>query len=298
LQFLFYDKLRNVGRMQMKKIELVFVYCLVAVFVSAFSWWPSATEQTPVHGNRYSQSFYAVKQEMLGKIYYDHQRTLYCNAEFNGRKQIKKPKGFRLPNIRNVDFKVYDISEEELQNKATRMEWEHIVPAENFGRTFTEWSKGHANCVSNKGKRFKGRSCAVQESEEFRYMYTDMYNLYPSIGAVNYLRANFNFTQFNPNDNIKNLFGSCKLKIYHNKVEPADAVKGFIARTYFYMERTYSRYKIGEPMRGILRNWDKIYPITDWECRRAYRIEKVQGNANEDLKKKCTDMGLYKDSNR
>lgn len=284
----------------MKKNFFFWGLLLLFLPVSSFAGWFGQSEktQTELRGNHFSQSFYNTKRIMLDKIYYDHLQTLYCNAEFNKFKQIKIPQGFKLPDIRNVDFKVYDISEEELQNKAIRMEWEHIVPAENFGRTFTEWSKGHANCVSNKGKHFNGRSCAVQENEEFRYMYTDMYNLYPSIGVINYLRANFNFTQFNPKDNVKNTFGSCKLKIYHNKVEPADAVKGFIARTYFYMEQTYPRYKIGEPMRGILRNWDKIYPVTDWECRRAYRIEKVQGNAHEYLKKICMDRGLYKDSNR
>ena len=265
--------------------------------LSVAGWfWQGEDVASSVEGNRYSQSFYAVKQIMLDKIYYDHLQTLYCNAEFDKFKHIKKPQSFKLPNIRKVDFKVYDISSEELKRKSERMEWEHIVPAENFGRTFTEWSKGHKNCVSNKGKHFKGRSCAVQENEDFRYMYTDMYNLYPAIGAVNYLRANFNFTQFNQRDNVKNLFGSCRLKISHNKVEPDDSVKGLIARTYFYMEQTYPRYKIGEPMRGILKMWDKKYPVTDWECQRAYRIEKVQGNANHNVKKECQNKGIYKDN--
>ena len=265
--------------------------------LSVAGWfWHGEDVASSVEGNRYSQSFYAVKQVMLNKIYYDHLQTLYCDAEFDKFKHIKKPQGFKLPNIRKVDFKVYDISAEELKRKSERMEWEHIVPAENFGRTFTEWSKGHKNCVSNKGKHFKGRSCAVQENEDFRYMYTDMYNLYPAIGAVNYLRANFNFTQFNQRDNVKNLFGSCSLKISKNKVEPHNEVKGLIARTYFYMEQTYPRYKIGEPMRSILKIWDKKYPVTDWECQRAYRIEKVQGNANRNVKKECQNKGIYKDN--
>ena len=265
--------------------------------LSVAGWfWHGEDVASSVAGNRYSQSFYAVKQVMLNKIYYDHLQTLYCDAEFDNFKHIKKQQGFKLPNIRKVDFKVYDISSEELKRKSERMEWEHIVPAENFGRTFTEWSKGHKNCVSNKGKHFKGRSCAVQENEDFRYMYTDMYNLYPAIGAVNYLRANFNFTQFNKRDNVKNLFGSCPLKISKNKAEPRDEVKGLIARTYFYMEQTYPRYKIGEPMRGILKIWDKKYPVTDWECQRAYRIEKVQGNANYNVKKECQNKGIYKDN--
>lgn len=260
-------------------------------------WFESEDEpvvKTANHGNRYSQSFFAVKRVMLDKIYYDHRYTLYCNAKFDRFKQINIPKGFKLPDINRVDFKVYDISQEELKRKSERMEWEHIVPAENFGRTFKEWTKGHKNCISHKGKNFKGRSCAKQENEEFRYMYTDMYNLYPSIGAVNYLRSNFNFTHFNPRDNVENIFGNCPFKISHNRVEPRDNIKGLIARTYFYMEQTYSRYKIGEPMREVLKTWAKNYPVTQWECIRAYRIEKVQGNPNEVVKKECQDRGFYK----
>ena len=124
-------------------------------------------------------------------------------------------------------------------------------------------------------------------------MFADMYNLYPAIGAVNYLRSNFNFTQFNRKDNVKNLFGSCELKISRNRVEPRDEIKGLIARTYFYMEDTYPRYKIGEPMRGVLKVWAKTYPVSAWECQRAYRIEKVQGNPNKIVKKECQNKGLY-----
>lgn len=279
----------------MKKYIVILIVSLIPAAACA-GWFWNTTEpvaKAERKGNHYSQSFYNVKRVMLDKIYYDHRQTLYCGAEFDKHKQIITPRGFKLPNIRKVDFKVYDIAPEELQNKAERMEWEHIVPAENFGRTFKEWSEGHKNCVSHKGKHFKGRSCAEQESEDFRYMYTDMYNLYPAIGAVNYLRSNFNFTQFNRKDNVKNLFGSCELKISRNRVEPRDEIKGLIARTYFYMEDTYPRYKIGEPMRGVLKAWAKTYPVTRWECERAYRIEKVQGNPNKIVKKECQNKGLY-----
>lgn len=282
----------------MKKIIILLVICLAFSQTYAFNWRVfefdsdnRADIQARQRGNRHSQSFYAVKQEMLEKIYYDHRRTLYCGAEFTRYKQIIKPQGFKLPNVKKADFQVYEITAEELARKAERMEWEHIVPANNFGKTFKEWSFGHNNCVSRKGKKFKGRRCAEQESEEFRYMYADMYNLYPSIGAVNYLRSNFNFTQFD--SRLPNTFGTCALKISKNKAEPVDDVKGLIARTYLYMQQTYPRYSIGEPMYGILLAWAKKYPVTAWECRRAYRIEKAQGNANNIVKKDCVAQNMY-----
>ena len=277
----------------MHKIILSILIFISFMATAAFCWWPFTVEQPAIKGNHHSQSFYTVKKEMLEYIYYDHRQTLYCNAEFTAHKKIIKPRGFKLPNLRKVDFKVYDnISFEELQRKAERMEWEHIVPAQNFGKTFTEWKHGSKNCTFGQGKNFKGRKCAEQESEEFRYMYTDMYNLYPSIGAVNFLRAHFNFTQFD--GKVANTFGQCALKISQNKAEPADDIKGLIARTYFYMEQTYPRYKIGEPMKSVLSAWNKKFPLTKWECVRAYRIEKLQGNENSIIKPACLQKGWYK----
>lgn len=287
----------------MKKAVLCGILVFCGLTVSAFSWWPfgggvsDKTENVPAatkpsKGNHYSQSFYAVKQEMLNKVYFDHRQTLYCGAAWNAHKKISLPYGFTLPNLRLVDFKVYDnMTAEELRQKAERLEWEHIVPAQNFGKTFAEWTKGHKNCVGSKGRPFKGRQCAVQENEDFRYMYADMYNLYPAIGAVNYLRAHFSPTQFAPRQ--KNTFGACAMKISHNKMEPPDEVKGLIARTYLYMQAVYPRYSIGEPAESVLKAWAKKYPVTKWECVRAYRIEKVQGNANNFVKKACVAKGWY-----
>ena len=292
----------------MKKIFLILaVLCIPVMSATAFDWWPFGNSTTDhveqLHkaetkrsksGNRHSQSFYAVKREMLDKVYYDHRQTLYCGADFTLHKKIILPYGFKLPNLRQVDFNVYDnITVNELQQKAERMEWEHIVPAQNFGKTFHEWTKGHKNCVSQKGKSFKGRQCAVQENEDFRYMYADMYNLYPVIGAVNYLRAHFSPTQFATGQ--KNIFGSCNMKISRNKMEPPDEVKGLIARTYLYMQATYPRYSIGEPAESVLKAWAKQYPVTKWECVRAYRIEKIQGNANKITQKECLAKNWYKD---
>lgn len=287
---------------KMKKIWIIAALLLILPLSAKAIWFWSYDEDAEqpkdkVWGNRHSQSFYAVKKEMLNKIYYDQRITLYCGADFTKDKKIIRPRGFSLPDLQTVEFDVYDISPEELQKKAERVEWEHIVPAQNFGKTFPEWFAGKEACVSKKGKKFKGRACAEQESEEFRYMYTDMYNLYPVIGAVNYLRANYNFTQFTKP--IKPTFGVCGgMVIYKNKVEPRNAVKGLIARTYLYMQNTYPRYRISENMASLLNVWNKQFPVTPWECERAYRIEKVQGNANEIVKPLCQQAGMYGDRPR
>ena len=66
----------------------------------------------------------------------------------------------------------------------------------------------------------------------------------------------------------------------HDKVaEPREDIRGDIARTYFYMEKTYN-VKISDKQRKLFQVWDKQDKIDEWEIKRAKRIEKIQGNRN------------------
>ena len=84
-------------------------------------------------------------------MYNEHRKTLYCDAEFTGNKEVIPPKGF---------------STDKYLKRAKKIEWEHALPAENFGRTFSEWRDGHEQCVSSKEKAFKGRKCAEKVNIE------------------------------------------------------------------------------------------------------------------------------------
>ncbi|MFI3272175.1 MAG: endonuclease [Pseudomonadota bacterium] len=133
--------------------------------------------------------------------------------------------------------------------RAGRLEWEHVVLAENFGQTFEEWREGHPLCVDNKGKAFKGRNCTEKVNEEYRFMQADMYNLYPAIGAVNAMRSNYNFTML---PHASSSFGQCLMKIDDRKAEPPVACHGKIARAYFYMESAYPRYSMSSSQRKLM----------------------------------------------
>lgn len=160
-----------------------------------------------------------------------------------------------------------------------------MVPAENFGRAFTEWRDGHDGCVNSKGKSFKGRKCAEKINSEYRYMQSDMHNLFPAIGAVNAMRSNYNFTML---PSAKTDFGSCDMRIDDRKAQPPEAARGVIARTYMYMEQTYPKYKMSKQQSQLMQAWDKQYPVLTWECERSRRIEKLQGNANRIVSSRCT----------
>ncbi|GGB14550.1 endonuclease I family protein [Agarivorans gilvus] len=222
-------------------------------------------------GNQSIESFSTAKRLLLQQVYAtpESRRTLYCQASFDENKHVQLNSGF---------------ASSKYLNRLARYETEHVVPAENFGRSFKAWREGHPQCVNSKGKAYKGRRCAEKTSAEYRLMQADMYNLYPAIGAVNAARSNFNFAMLSK---AKSDFGSCDLRIEKRKVQPPEAARGAIARSYLYMEASYPRYSMSSSQRKLMQAWDKQYPVSAAECQRAQIIERVQNNHNSIMSSRC-----------
>lgn len=219
--------------------------------------------------NETNQSFSKAKKQLETKVYPDNRVTLYCGAIFDAEKNITAPLGFQT---------------DKYIKRSKRVEWEHIVPAENFGRTFKEWRDGDALCVNSKGKSFKGRKCAEKVNDEYRYMQADMHNLFPAIGAVNALRSNYNFQL---QQNVESDFGSCAMKIDDRKAEPLVETRGRIARAYLYMDDAYARYNMSRAQKQLMTAWDKMYPVSAWECKREQYIADIQKNNNNFVRRGC-----------
>ena len=111
-------------------------------------------------------------------------------------------------------------------------------------------------------------------------MQSDLYNLFPAIVAVIAMLSNYNFTML-PGETSD--FGTCSMVIDSKKAEPPIRARGRIARTYMYMDQTYSRYSMSKAQRKLMTAWDKQFPVSNWECKRGERIEKLQGNSNSVL---------------
>lgn len=233
---------------------------------------PAYASQT---GNTVNDSFNHSKKYLERAVYYDHRITIYCQAEFDEHKNITLPEGFIT---------------DRYQHRALRVEWEHAVPAENFGRAFEEWREGHPQCVNRDGGPFKGRKCAEKMNMEYRYMQSDMYNLFPSIGAVNAARSNFRYSVL---PDSPSSFGSCPAKVEGGRFEPPDVAKGEVARAALYMNDTYPKYSLNKQQRQLFEAWNKMFPVVEWECIRAQRIEAHQKNENPWVKKPCTEAGLW-----
>ncbi len=154
-------------------------------------------------------------------------KTFYCGCDYKfiGKKSV-------------IDWESCGYKPRKNAKRASRIEWEHIVPAYNFGRQFKCWREGHEDCITKKGKEYKGRRCCKKVNPTFKAMEADMNNLVPAIGEVNGDRSNFRFSMI---AGEKRQYGQCNFEIdFKNRVaEPRPEVRKKIAETYFYMEKKY-----------------------------------------------------------
>jgi len=240
----------------------------IFIFFSILS---SLIAEESYKGNNKIFSFSKSKR-IIYEIYGDRKKTFYCGCEYK-----KKGKKKIISNSCSVKYK---------KNKwgYSRLEWEHVVPAQLFGKRFAGW-KGHKKCKTKKGKPYKGRRCASKTSLLFKAMLSDLYNIVPSVGRINRSRLN-NTMAIIPGEIRR--FGPCDVEIKNKKIEPAPNIRGDVSRIYMYMNRVYSGFGIitGKEKK-MFKLWDKEDPVDKWECERAMRIEKLQGNTNPILKKRC-----------
>lgn len=210
-------------------------------------------------------------KRVMARVYASHRKTFYCACRYDERKRV---------NHASCGYKPLRPG-----RRANRVEWEHVVPAEAFGRSFVEWRVGHALCVDRRGRPFKGRNCARRANPLFREMEGNPYNLVPAIGEINARRSNFSMARI-PGEARR--FGSCDTEIANRKIEPRPAIRGDIARIYLYMHATYpGRGVVSRKNRRLYDAWSRADPPDRWECERARRIEASTGIVNSRLKRAC-----------
>ncbi len=224
-----------------------------------------------------NESFSKSKKE-LRKIYRDHQTTIYCDCKYNYKDKNnmidRKSCGYKPRNERTKKGKV--------NQRARRIEWEHLIPAENFGRQFSCWREGDSKCINSKGKSYKGRKCCEKVNQKYRIMQADMHNLFPAIGELNADRSNFRF-DFELAQSKQ--YGECKFNVYfkQKRARVREEIRGVIARDYLYFNKQYGM-KLSKQELKKYEIWNKAYPPDAWEIEKNKRIAKVQGNKNEFIK--------------
>ncbi|EHR1318730.1 endonuclease [Campylobacter coli] len=179
-----------------------------------------------------AKSFEESKKELV-KFYNDlgssYWYDFYCQAPFKVNKKGK------------------------INQRIKRIEWEHIMPAQNFGKHLPCWKEG-------------GRK-ACKNDPTFAKMEADKQNLVPAIGEINGDRSNFRYAEA-PTNLKYTQYGNCKVytDFKAKRFYPANYSKGWIARSYLYMSKTYN-IRLSDQERKLMEAWDKQYPVDEKEKR-------------------------------
>ncbi|WP_286788792.1 MULTISPECIES: endonuclease I family protein [unclassified Pseudomonas] len=185
------------------------------------------------------------------KVYKQQPVDFYCGCHYSGK---------------TVDLKSCGYVPRKNATRASRIEWEHIVPAWVIGHQRQCWQKGgRKNCTS---------SDPVYQKAE-----ADLFNLVPVIGEVNGDRSNFAFGWL-PQKSTQ--YGACQMVVDFKakKAMPRPEIRGMIARTYLYMSERYD-LRLSKQDQQLYSAWNKQYPAERWERQRNQRLACIMGHGNK-----------------
>lgn len=220
------------------------IWPLLILSVSCFSSPPSSFNQA---------------KKIAGKIFANHQQTLYCQCQYENK---------------NVDLISCGMESANIIKRAHRIEWEHIMAAEHFGQHFKCWREP---LCQKGGKPYKGRQCCERVDASFRHMESELYNLWPEVGLVNQARSNYRFAQLTQQGS----YYGCRITIdkTSRQVEPSDEIKGLVARAHLFMSQQYA-IPLSSSQNKLFLAWNKRFPPTAWEREWAAQIAFIEGYEN------------------
>jgi deoxyribonuclease-1 len=198
-------------------------------------------------------------------IWSENRITAYCGCKYNKKLLVK---------FHTCTYKPQDI------RRASKVEWEHIVPASWFGHSRDCWKK--PICKKKNGQLYKGRKCCELIDKEFRQMHSDLHNLVPIIGEVNAARSAYTLTELSIEEkNRVGPFNHCNIFISNSTktVEPRDEIKGLVARAHLYMVKSY-QVKLNNNQKIIIDKWNRLYPPSEWEIIWNQKIKAYNGTDN------------------
>jgi deoxyribonuclease-1 len=243
----------------------------------------------------YPTSFRSAKSKAEKEVYFDHNTTFYCECDFvfddtsdlDSDGDIKET--FVIPEKCGYKPRIAISSSGKPNARASRIEWEHVLPASLIGGKLDEWldPDKYPVCQKSNGKFLSGRDCALKINENFKKAHNDLNNLVPAVGELNGDRSNFQFANITGENRE---YGKCDFEVdfKSDTAEPADSVKGNVARVYFHMMQIHN-VKLDTDTLAMMLVWDRLDPVDEFECVRNQRIIISQGLGNQFVTNQCNN---------
>lgn len=188
------------------------------------------------------------------RLFSSQAEDFYCGCT------IRWQGGKGIPQLRECGYQVRKNGP-----RAQRIEWEHVMPAQQFGHARQCWQQG-------------GREHCGRNDSEFRRIEADLYNLRPAIGEVNGDRAHFRFAEL---PQTRAVHGACPVRIDFTRqlAEPRAEVRGDIARIYFYMADRYA-IPLSTREETLFLRWHSADPVDDAERQLNQQLMQLMGWPN------------------
>lgn len=190
-------------------------------------------------------------KRILPRVYSGMEVDFYCGCRYQGKA---------------VDWTSCGYQPRKSETRASRIEWEHVVPA---------WVLGHQRQCWQQG----GRKACGDQDPLFQMAEGDLNNLVPAVGEVNGDRANFAYGAWEIHP--RPIYGQCRSLVDFKlkRFQPREEVRGVAARITLYMHQRYG-LRMSQQDRQLMCAWARQYPVDEWERQRNKRIVQWQGEGN------------------
>jgi deoxyribonuclease-1 len=206
-----------------------------------------------------------VETTAIEEIYADNRVSFFCGCNFD--------------DIERVDISTCGYKPDRVTKKGPVIRWVRVVPPDKFGGHRKCWKSGSPECKDAKGRRLNARQCCWLRGVDdvYRKAFVDLHNLVPVVSEIAQARKGLPFGEV---DGEPREFGTCDFEVGEKTVEPAESIRGDIARVYLYMAHAYEM-PLEESEEAMFEKWHKADPPSDWERERNLRIKEVQKVGNK-----------------
>jgi len=158
-----------------------------------------------------------------------------------------------------------------------------LYSQQRFGHVKPEWTNAEhvfpMAWVVNTLKCKDRKSCR-RNSKRFKYIESDLHNIYPARRDLNMARGSYGFGEVDGDDDERRwLKFEFEIDYDRKLVEPPHVNKGEIARSMFYLVDAYG-LKLFKKQAKLLRQWNEQDPPSEEERRRNNMIEQLQETRN------------------